>query len=45
MSTLDLGLKAIAQMNVAYLNEEPMPVYVVGKCRPYAQSMVEGKRY
>lgn len=35
-SSLDLGLKALAQINLAYLNEEPMPVYVAGKCRPYA---------
>jgi len=41
LSTLDLGLKALAQVNVAYLNAEPMPVYVVGKCRPYAQSMLK----
>jgi hypothetical protein len=40
-SSLDLGLKALAQVNVAYLNEEPMPVYVIDKCRPYAQSMLK----
>jgi len=36
--SLELGLMALAMMNKGLLAEEPAPVYVVGKCRPYASS-------
>lgn len=44
-SSLELGFLALGTINKAYMAGERQPVYVVGKCRPYAQSMVEGKRY
>lgn len=40
----DLGLTAIATLNKAFLAGEEQPVYVLGKCRPYAQSTLELKR-
>ena len=40
-SSLELGHCAIGTMNKAYMSEERQPVYVLGKCRPYAQSMLK----
>ena len=40
-SSLELGQLAMGTMNKAYMSEEPMPVYVLGKCRPYPQSMLK----
>jgi hypothetical protein len=37
--SLELGLAALGSMNKGLLAEEPAPVYVVGKCRPYASSL------
>jgi len=35
--SLDLGLAMIGTLNKAYLAGEEQPVYVLGKCRPYAK--------
>jgi hypothetical protein len=33
----DLGLAAIGMLNKAFLAGEERPIYVLGKCRPYAK--------
>ena len=38
---LEYGFKAAFQLNLNYLAEEGNPVYVLGKCRPYAQSILK----
>ena len=37
--SLEYGVKAAVNLNLNYLAEEGNPVYVLGKCRPYALSM------
>ena len=39
--SLENGVKAAVNLNLNYLAEEGQPVYVLGKCRPYAQSMLK----
>ena len=39
--SLELGFLAIGMINKSYLASESQPVYVLGKCRPYAQSMLK----
>jgi len=39
--SLENGVKAAINLNLNYLAEEGQPVYVLGKCRPYAQSMLK----
>jgi len=38
---LEYGFKAAFQLNLNYLAQEGNPVYVLGKCRPYAQSILK----
>jgi hypothetical protein len=39
--SLEIGFKAAVNLNLNYLAEEGNPVYVLGKCRPYAQSILK----
>ena len=39
--SFDYGVKAAFNLNLNYLAEEGNPVYVLGKCRPYAQSILK----
>lgn len=39
--SLEKGVRAVVNLNLNYLAEEGQPVYVLGKCRPYAQSMLK----
>lgn len=38
--SLAKGAQALVQFNMGLMHEEAQPVYVVGKCRPYASSML-----
>ena len=39
--SFDYGVKAAFNLNLNYLAEEGNPVYVLGKCRPYALSILK----
>jgi len=39
--SLEYGVQAAVNLNLNYLAEEGNPVYVLGKCRPYAQSILK----
>jgi hypothetical protein len=35
---LQSGVEGLVAMNQSYLMDEPLQIYVIGKCRPYASS-------
>lgn len=40
-NSLELGFAALHQLNNGHLAGEAQPIYVLGKCRPYPQSMLK----